>query len=205
MPLMRIIFPKGSSQSPSIQCNILQQQMGLRILHSQNSDSIFASRNHSSFMSFSRTLWEGLNLFSLFWVTSVPIDIHTTEISLQGLRGPIQPAKNKISSTIWGALQHPNNSMYPYSYLGYLMFPKMCWTPLLGQLKTASARPVWWMFDAKNLFSCCAGQGLYNAAVWGQKWSPRIILGYFDFEVGATLVYGTVKPERIKHKQCLLK
>lgn len=30
-------------------------------------------------------------------------------------------------------------------------------------------------------------------------------MGYFDFEVGATLIYGTVKPERIKYKQYPLK
>lgn len=48
MPLMRIIFPKGRSQSPSIQCNILQEQTGLRILHSQNPQTqSLPGRNHS--------------------------------------------------------------------------------------------------------------------------------------------------------------
>lgn len=35
MPLMRIVFPKGRSQNPSVQCNVLQQQAGFRILLSQ--------------------------------------------------------------------------------------------------------------------------------------------------------------------------
>lgn len=35
MLLMRIVFPKGRSQTPSIQCNALQQQAGLGILHSR--------------------------------------------------------------------------------------------------------------------------------------------------------------------------
>lgn len=50
MPLMRIIFPKGSSQSPSIQCNILQQQTGLWILHSQYPHiQSLPGKNHSLF------------------------------------------------------------------------------------------------------------------------------------------------------------
>lgn len=35
MPLMRIVFPKRRSQNPSVQCNVLQQQAGFRILLSQ--------------------------------------------------------------------------------------------------------------------------------------------------------------------------
>lgn len=50
MPLMRIIFPKGSSQSPSIQCNVLQQWTGLRILRSPYPHiQSLPGKNHSPF------------------------------------------------------------------------------------------------------------------------------------------------------------
>lgn len=113
---MRIIFAEGSSRSPSIQWNILQT--GLRILHSQNPQTqkeVTAPPCPSA-----GHFGKGWIYSPWFWVTSVPADIHTTEILLPGPSGQIQLAEIKISSPIWGALQHPNTCMVSLQLYGVL-------------------------------------------------------------------------------------
>ena len=164
MPLMRIIFPKGSSQSPSIQCDMLQQQKGLRILCSRYPyTQSLPGQNHILFhifqtghftMCWTSSLW--------WWVTSVSIAVvYITVISLQCLRGLTWLAKKKISSTTWGTLQHPKHlhgagrnstgpraDWHPGSQLGYLIVYQnvldTSFQPTESSPCLASLAGVWW-------------------------------------------------------------
>lgn len=84
--LMRIVFPKGRSQTPSAQSNALQQQTGLGIPQSQYSAVKVCQAKKKSvfFLSCSRTHWDTLNLFPLVMSDFRAIaEVYRTEISLQ--------------------------------------------------------------------------------------------------------------------------